>query len=111
MFCLMPLSNPVVTGFMVAEMVGYVYLLATPVVVKRGRHAMSPELFPAQLVKVPCSVKEVTVLSTSPLNREPKHRGYSLLSMSTRSLCFPHNFNIASFLLFSDKKLKELAAS
>ena len=52
--------------------------------------------------------KLLTVFSTSPLNKEPKHGGYSLLSMSTSSSLFLNDFDTA-FLLFCDKELKELA--
>ena len=36
---------------------------------------------------------------------------YSLFSMSTSSLLLPIDFDIASFSLFSDKELKDLAIS
>ena len=55
--------------------------------------------------------KLLTVLSASLLNREPRHRRYSLFSTATNSLSIPKDFDTVSFLCFSCRELNELAAS
>ena len=55
--------------------------------------------------------KLLTVLSMSPLNREPRH-GDTLCSTSPWACsCSPHNFDTACFMCFSDRELNELDAN
>ena len=79
-----------IMGPVLAWVAGCGHPVTSSVQVKRGGMSWSLGSFLAELVKV------------SPLNRESKHGGYSLLSISTSSLSLP---------VFSNKELKELATS
>ena len=68
--------------------------------------------FSVELVKLLFPVEEVAHSTLHiPLEQGAKAWGYPLLSISTSSLLFPHDFDTASFLLFSDRELKELSVS
>ena len=97
---------------MVAQVADYGHSVTLPVVFERGA-CLEPWALSQLSWSKHCflSKKLLTVLFAPPLNREPKHGGYSLLSISTSSLLFPHDSNAACFLLFSDKELNELTVS
>ena len=86
--------------------------MTSPAVIKWGGMSQALRFLSAELIKVLLPMKKLlTVLSTSPLNRDPRHGGYSLFSISTSSLLLPQDFDTASFLHFSNRELNELAVS
>ena len=106
-----PILHPV-TGSVPAWVVGSVDSVTSPLVLK-GEACPEPwTLYLLSWSKHCFLSKELlTALSTSPMNREPRHWGYSLFNISRSSLLFSHNFDTASFLHFSDRELNELAAN
>ena len=95
---------------MVGKVVDCGHSVASSVVVKRGGMSKPWALYQLSWSKCCFLLKKLlTAFSSSPSNRHPRHGGYSMLSMSTSLLLFPHDIYAASFVFFSDKQLKQLA--